>query len=65
MDFDYTTLGHVTIDIFADGSRQPGGTAFYSALQAARLGRRARIVTRGRPSELKELLEPYLAELEL
>jgi sugar/nucleoside kinase (ribokinase family) len=65
LDFDYTTLGHVTIDIFADGSRQPGGTAFYSALQAARLGRRARIVTRGRPSELKELLEPYLAELEL
>jgi hypothetical protein len=65
LDFDYTTLGHVTIDIFADGSRQPGGTALYSALQAARLGRRARIITRGRTSELQELLEPYRGELEL
>jgi 1D-myo-inositol 3-kinase len=65
LDFDYTTLGHVTIDILADGSRQPGGTAFYSALQAARLGQRARIITCGRASELEELLDPYGAELEL
>lgn len=65
MHFDYTTLGHVTIDVLADGSRQPGGSAFYSALQAARLGLRARIVTRGRPAEVQELLEPYRTELEL
>ena len=48
MQFDYTTVGHVTIDVLDDGSRRAGGTAFYSALQAARLGRRALIVTRGR-----------------
>jgi 1D-myo-inositol 3-kinase len=65
LHFDYTTLGHVTIDVLADGSRRPGGTAFYSGLQAARLGRRTLIVTRGRADELEELLEPYRGELEL
>lgn len=63
--FDYTTVGHVTADVLSDGSRRPGGTAFYSALQAARLGRRALIVTQGEPGEIEDLLEPYRAELEL
>jgi len=36
--FDYTAVGHVTIDVMPDGSRRPGGGAFYAALQAARLG---------------------------
>jgi hypothetical protein len=63
--WDYTTVGHVTADVLADGSERPGGGAFYSALQAARLGRRARIVTQGVPSELERLLEPYCGELEL
>jgi 1D-myo-inositol 3-kinase len=63
--YDYTTLGHVTIDVLADGTRQPGGTAFYGALQAARLGLRTLILTRGRAGEIEELLEPYAAELEL
>ena len=36
----YVTVGHVTIDVLPDGERRPGGTAFYSALQAARLGLR-------------------------
>jgi len=63
--FDYTTIGHVTVDVMADGSRRPGGSAFYSALQAARLGRRALILTRGAPREIEELMEPYRAELEL
>jgi 1D-myo-inositol 3-kinase len=62
---DYTTVGHVTADVMADGSRRPGGGAFYSALQAARLGRRARILTRGRRSEIEELLAPFEGELEL
>jgi 1D-myo-inositol 3-kinase len=62
---DYTTVGHVTADVMADGSRRPGGGAFYSALQAARLGRRARILTRGRREEIEELLAPYDGELEL
>jgi hypothetical protein len=62
---DYTTVGHVTADVMADGSRRPGGGAFYSALQAARLGLRARIVTRGVRAELETLLAPYAHELEL
>jgi 1D-myo-inositol 3-kinase len=65
LQFDYTTLGHVTVDVLPDGSRQPGGTAFYSALQAARLGQRTLIVTQGVAGELEALLEPYRGELEL
>ncbi len=65
LHFDYTTVGHVTVDVMADGSRRPGGTAFYSALQAARLGRRARIITRGAAHEIEELIAPYRGELEL
>jgi sugar/nucleoside kinase (ribokinase family) len=62
---DYTTVGHVTIDVLADGSRRPGGTAFYSALQAARLGLRTLILTRGAPAEIERLLAPYREELDL
>ena len=65
MRFDYTTLGHVTVDVMADGSRRPGGGAFYSALQAARLGLRTLIVTQGNPREIEELLAPFAGELEL
>ncbi len=65
LHFDYTTVGHVTIDVLDDGSRRAGGTAFYSAVQAARLGRRTLIVTRGRPSEIEALLGRYREELEL
>lgn len=65
LHFDYTTVGHVTVDAFDDGSRQLGGTAFYSALQAARLGRRALIVTQGSAEEIEELLAPYRGELEV
>jgi len=65
-EFDYVTVGHVTVDVLAeDGTRRPGGGAFYSALQAARLGLRTLIVTRGEPRELEELLAPYSEELEL
>jgi sugar/nucleoside kinase (ribokinase family) len=63
--FDYTTVGHVTVDVMGDGLRRPGGSAFYSALQAARLGRRARILTRGVAGEVEELLSPYRDELAL
>jgi sugar/nucleoside kinase (ribokinase family) len=74
MRFDYVTVGHVTADILLDrpsgaaaveGLRQPGGGAFYSALQAARLGLRTLIVTQGAPQQLEELLEPYRPELEV
>ena len=64
--FDYVTVGHVTVDVIAaDASRRPGGGAFYSALQAARLGLRALIVTQGSPAEIEALLAPYRDELEL
>jgi hypothetical protein len=55
----------VTVDVMPDGSRRPGGTAFYSALQASRLGLRALIRTRGVVREVEQLLEPYRAELDL
>jgi hypothetical protein len=56
----------VTVDaIAADASRRPGGGAFYSALQAARLGLRALILTQGLTPEIEALLAPYRDELEL
>jgi 1D-myo-inositol 3-kinase len=61
----YTTVGHVTRDVLEDGSQRVGGSAFYAALQAARLGLRASIITRGVPREVERLLEPYRDELEL
>jgi hypothetical protein len=63
--FDYVTVGHVTVDVMADGSRRPGGGAFYSALQAARLGLRTLIVTQGSAREIEALVEPHRGELEL
>ncbi|MFZ1153848.1 MAG: hypothetical protein WAN93_02970, partial [Solirubrobacteraceae bacterium] len=67
--FDYVTVGHVTRDAIEHGSDsasfQPGGSAFYSALQAARLGLRTLILTQGVPGEIEALLTPYLDELEL
>ncbi|HEV3093893.1 MAG TPA: PfkB family carbohydrate kinase [Solirubrobacteraceae bacterium] len=67
--YDYVAVGHVTCDVLvaADGTetRRPGGTAFYSALQAARLGLSAAIVTQGVPSQIEELLGPYRHDLDL
>jgi hypothetical protein len=67
--FDYVTVGHVTRDVIEDRAggtvSQPGGGAFYSALQASRLGLRTLIVTQGVPREIETLLEPYREELEL
>lgn len=61
----YMAVGHVTIDVLPDGRRQAGGSALYAALQAARLGWRARVITQGRPQELERLLAPFAGELEL
>jgi hypothetical protein len=56
----------VTVDVIAsEHSRRPGGGAFYSALQAARLGLRTLIITQGSPPEIEALLEPYRDELGL
>lgn len=65
MQLRYTTVGHVTVDVLADGSRRPGGSAFYSALQASRLGLQAAILTRGVAREIEAMLEPYRDELQL
>lgn len=62
---DYLAIGHVTVDVLPDGSRRAGGSALYAALQAARLGGRAMILTRGARQEVEQLLEPYLDELAL
>jgi sugar/nucleoside kinase (ribokinase family) len=64
--YDYVTVGHVTVDVLEpEGIRRPGGGAFYSALQAARLGLRTLILTKGEPNELYELLAPYRREVEV
>lgn len=67
--YDYVTIGHVTLDVIEDdpaGPRsQPGGGAFYSALQAARLGLRTLILTGGVPDEVQRLLAPYRDELDV
>lgn len=65
-EFEYVTVGHVTIDVLEPRrQRQPGGGAFYSALQAARMGLRTLVLTRGNPSQLEALLEPYEGEFEV
>jgi sugar/nucleoside kinase (ribokinase family) len=65
--YDYLAVGHVTIDVLFDHDGepriQPGGSAFYSGLQAARLGLRTLLITRGEPHRLRELLEPFADEL--
>jgi pfkB family carbohydrate kinase len=67
--YDYTAVGHVTRDVIEDRAggtlSQAGGSAFYSALQAARLGLRTLIVTQGVPLEIHALLEPFSDELDL
>ena len=63
--FDYTTVGHVSVDVTPGGARRAGGSAFYSALQAARLGQRSLIITQGVEAEIEALLAPYRSELEL
>jgi sugar/nucleoside kinase (ribokinase family) len=61
----YLAVGHVTVDVLPGDERRAGGTALYSAVQAARLGLEATIVTRGRAAELEPLLAPFAGELEL
>jgi sugar/nucleoside kinase (ribokinase family) len=66
-EYDYVAVGHVTVDVLvgSDGGerRQPGGGAFYSGLQAARLGLRVLVITSGEPTELRSLLAPFAGEL--
>jgi sugar/nucleoside kinase (ribokinase family) len=64
---DYVVIGHITVDLQADGSCLLGGTALYSAITAAHLGARVAVLTRGVfGSEVAGMevpsLEPYLDE---
>jgi sugar/nucleoside kinase (ribokinase family) len=43
---DFLAVGHVTVDVSADGDVAVGGAASYAATTAAALGRRSGIVTR-------------------
>lgn len=45
---DYVVIGHICADLMPDGSAVLGGTALYSALAAAGLGKRVGVLTRGR-----------------
>jgi sugar/nucleoside kinase (ribokinase family) len=45
---EFLAVGHVTRDLFPDGSCRPGGTALYAAATASRLGVRAALLTAGR-----------------
>ncbi len=45
---DLLLIGTITADIDLNGNRVPGGTVFYSAITAARLGMKVGIVTRPR-----------------
>lgn len=42
---DYLVVGHLTIDLLPDDRAAPGGTAFYGAVTAQRLGYRAGMLT--------------------
>ncbi len=46
---DFLVVGHVTRDLLADGTSRLGGTAFYAAVTAARLGARVAVYTAGGP----------------
>lgn len=56
---DYLALGHVTLDRQPDGGVLPGGTVLFAAVQAARLGLRAGMITAGNPAALAGPLAPY------
>jgi sugar/nucleoside kinase (ribokinase family) len=60
---DYLAVGHVTLDRQPDDSYLPGGTVVFSAVQAARLGLRAGIVTAGKPADFETLLAPFRREV--
>ena len=64
--YDYVVAGHVSRDLVAaTGAEQAGGTAFYSGLQAARLGLRTLVVTAGVEAEIERLLAPWSGELDV
>lgn len=45
---DYLLIGHITVDLEADGTVALGGTVLYSGLAAANMGAKVAILTRGK-----------------
>lgn len=62
---DYLAVGNPTLDAQGDGSFVLGGTAVYSALQAARLGACAVAVGRADPDGLRPYWQPYANQVDL
>ncbi len=62
---DYLAIGHLTLDRQPDGRLVPGGTVLYCAVQAARLGLQAGVLTAGNADALAGPLAPYRDEIAL
>ena len=62
---DYLAVGNPTLDVQPDGSAVLGGTAVYSALQAARLGLSAVAIGRANPDVLRPYWQPYAKQVDL
>lgn len=61
---DFLVVGHITLDVVAEGF-MPGGTAFYAAIAAAQLGRRVAVLTRGAPRQAKQVLSGLVRMVDL
>ncbi len=62
---DYLAVGNPTLDVQSDGSAVLGGTAVYSALQAARLGLSSVAIGRANPDVLRPYWQPYANQVDL
>jgi hypothetical protein len=62
---DYLALGHVTLDRQPAGDLLPGGAVLFAALQAARFGLKAQLVSGGNPDDLNAPLHPYKSEISI
>lgn len=66
---DYLAIGHIAVDLNADGQPTLGGTALFGALTAARFGLRAAVLTRGNfdrhGPEIRDALTQFAGEIEI
>ncbi|MDQ2886098.1 MAG: PfkB family carbohydrate kinase [Chloroflexota bacterium] len=61
---DFLTIGHVTRDLYSDGTFSPGGTVTFAALTAYRLGLATGVVTRA-DAEMSAALPTLLPSIAL
>jgi sugar/nucleoside kinase (ribokinase family) len=62
---DYLAVGNPTLDAQGDGSAVLGGSAVYSALQAAMLGASAVAIGRADPDAIRPYWQPYANQVDL